>query len=167
MSEPDELADVEQLLADLPTREPSQLLDHRIATTLSARRRSLGPRLAVAAAVLITSGLGLAAVLKQPTQQPDVDGTLTQDQGQADNPAMVESQAHQVEPGPRFDIAPVALTWSRDIVDQPRTAPNGRPYRAVVRESVDQRVWIDPETGATFEITTPRRALYVVEQPVY
>ncbi len=172
MSKPEDFNEIEQLLTNLPVREPSQMLDERVTATLRHEQSALAaPGLsqhsvwrltAIAAAVALAGGVALLLLLRDLPPAPDANSRLAQPPTQPDadhSRAPVLASSH--------NTGPVHLVWSRDVAEQTRLTPSGRPYRAVVRHTIDQRVWIDPETGATVQTTTPREELYIVEQPVF
>ncbi|MEM6257331.1 MAG: hypothetical protein AAGI37_03335 [Planctomycetota bacterium] len=170
MSKHDDFNELEGLLADLPVREPSQMLDTRVASTLDAATptpsRSKLPWLAIAAAVLLVGSVTLlVTTLINPKSDIDlVTGTRLEFD--------VPEPSDQANAGPTIQLATnqpetVNLTWSRDIAEEVRYTPSGRPYRAVVEQTFDHRIWIDPETGTTLQQTTPSETLYITEQPVY
>lgn len=173
MSTPDDFNELEAMLGDLPMRQPSQMLDERVAATLSSssangaghaqvtRRRALA--WASAAAVILVAGVVAAVMLVLSHAHPDT-GPIAEDN--AEESMAMSPDVNQADPTMPA-IQPVNLVWSRDASDQLRYTPSGKPYRAVVRELIDQRVWVDPDTGAAMQATTPRQALYIVEQPVY
>lgn len=172
MSKPDDFNELEQMLADLPMRQPSQMLDQRIAATLgdAVEETSRGHRIrryasvwSWAAAVVIAASV-VAVVLLLLNQAPSDTGPIAEgnsEGGFALTPDTTPETANQPT------IQPINLVWSRDANEQLRYTPAGKPYRAVVRQTIDQRVWVDPDTGATMQTTTPREELYIVEQPVY
>ena len=179
MSKHDDFNEIEQLLNDLPVREPSRMLDERIAATLGQEQSALATsrrchaakwRYAAAAAAVVIAGCvgtlllvrGLPTTqqaspeLAQPTPPPDQ--TPAQPDEVPQTPPVVVNANHD---------KPVHLVWTRDLGEQTRYTDTGRPYRAVVRQTIDQRVWVDPETGETVQITTPREELYIAKRPVY
>ena len=160
MSTHDDFNELEEMLGELPLREPSQMLDVRVASTLKTTTRATLPWLAIAAAVLLVGGVTIAIVFSSASPSHNIDLPITAlPPDQPDNgPAIVSANAL---------TEPVNLVWTRDVAEEVRYTPAGKPYRAVVRQSVDHRVWFDPETGVTKQITTPREELYIVEQPVY
>ena len=162
MSAPDEFNEIESMLGDLPVREPSQVLDARVASTLDKQTRSALPWLAIAAAVLLISALTLAILFNPAPPSPD-----------ANPPVAHDSTAPPVEPTP--DTAPpilmasnpaqaLDLTWSRDVVEETRYTPAGEPYRAVIREAVDHQAWTNPATGESGHLCLPREEIIVVKQ---
>lgn len=175
MPAPEPHDELEDLLADLPIREPSQMLDERINAFLcnpssdtppprSARRRVL--RFASVAALLLVAGTVAVVLVVLNQAHPDIGevGSNTDD----NPPAIVEQNADPepdiVEAAYRFEPEPLRLEWSREISEETRTAPNGKPYTAVLREAIDQRTWYDPQTGTTMQVSTPRKEWVIRHQ---
>lgn len=177
MSKPDEFDELQSMLADLPTREPSPMLDARIASTLQLRTGSAEPRAnralvlrvaAIAALVLIAAAVTIALLLPHP------DGPeRAADPDRADVEALAERH-EAADTTPTNPIVPAAyrpepshLTWTRDLAEQSRYTPSGQPYRAIIRDAVDQRTWYEPETGVTRQLSLPRQELIVVKQTTF
>lgn len=165
MSTPDEFNEIESMLGGLPMREPSQVLDARVASTLNKQTQSALPRLAIAAAVLLIVAVTLAILFNPAPPSPD-----------ANPPVANDSSTQPIEP--TADATPpilmasnpaqaLDLTWSRDVIEETRYTPAGVPYRAVVREAVDHKAWIDTETGEASQIRIPREELIVVKQTTF
>ena len=171
----------EAMIGDLPMREPSRMLDERIAQTLHNEPALAGHAAPirwryVAALVSAAAGIALGAVLliDAYTHEPLPDTTprlvqedeLPGETVDPDNPPSV-APTDQTPTDPAPAIEPVHLTWTRDLAQQTRHTPSGRPYQAVVREVVDQRTWHDPETGQTLQVNTPRQEMIVVSQMTF
>ncbi|MEM9345548.1 MAG: hypothetical protein AAGB26_02910 [Planctomycetota bacterium] len=168
MSTPEGFNELENMLVDLPVREPSQILDARVASTLDAAKppASRLPWLATAAAILLVGSVTVLLSTLTSTEDGIDLGTGTRLEFD------VPEQSNQANDSPTIQLAnnqpeTVNLTWSRDVAEVVRYAPSGRPYRAVVEQTLDHRIWIDPETGTTLQQTTPSETLYIAEQPVY
>ena len=164
MSTPDDFNEIESMLADLPVREPSQVLDVRVASALNKRTRPALPWLAVAAAALLVAGVTLAIVFNPTTPAPDSSPPV------ADGSEVQPDDSPGSTPPIRVVSNPTKalnLTWTRDVVEETRYTPTGEPYRAVVREAVDHKAWIDTETGETSQIRVPREELLVVKQTTF
>lgn len=166
---------IEPMLADLPVREPSRVLDERVMATLDKARRDAAPPRpnrwllaragAIAAVLLIGAAITIALLISN--QAPDDIDKFASDGANPPMPRDTTAPERADDAGFRFDPEPIDLRWSRDLGEQRRTAPNGRPYRAVVREVVDQRTWYDPDTGATMQVSTPRQELVIRHQPAF
>lgn len=132
--------------------------------------------LTAAAVVALLTALGLTIYL-QPGDTPSPDG-----------PGVVEVEPDpvipQIGPGPfhgqdtppapelvragyNFQEQPVQLNWTRDLDAGTLTAADTQPVRAVRRQDVEQRVWVDPERGVTLQVTRPRERLVLVRQPTF
>ena len=167
MSTPDGFNDLEELLKGLPVREPSRMLDERVASALrvqSNKPKAAAYGWAIAAAVLLVGGVVLTIVLGPGSTTPSdgidlVTGTQLNfdppDNPSSEGPAIVEA-SHPVDS--------VNLTWTRDIADDNRYTPEGEPYRAVVREVIDQRAWVNPETGEHGVLCLPHEEVVVIKQ---
>lgn len=170
MSTPDGFNDLEELLKGLPVREPSRMLDERVASALrvqSNKPKAAAYGWAIAAAVLLVGGVVLTIVLGPGSTTPSdgidlVTGTQLNfdppDNPSSEGPAIVEA-SHPVDS--------VNLTWTRDVVEQTRYTPTGEPYRAIVREAVDHKAWSNPESGETGYLQVPREELIVVKQSIF
>ncbi|MEO0474750.1 MAG: hypothetical protein AAF085_02095 [Planctomycetota bacterium] len=170
MSTHDDFNELEDMLADLPVREPSQMLDARVASTMNASAptpsTSRPPWLAIAAAVLLVASVTvLVSTLLNPKSDIDMGtGTrlgfdIPEHTNEADTAPTIQLATNQPEA--------VNLTWSRDVVDETRYTPAGEPYRAVVREAVDHKAWTDHETGESGQLCVPREELIVVKQTTF
>jgi len=160
MSRPDDFNEIENMLADLPTRKPSAMLDHRVDSTLRTSPRPVLPWLAIAAAVLIAGAVTLVIVFNPATPTPDTGPPVAHD---PDTPP--------ADTAPMLTVSnpteALKLTWTRDVVEETRYTPAGEPYRAVVREAVDHRAWADHESGETGSLCVPREELIVVKQTTF
>lgn len=164
MSRPDDFNEIENMLADLPTREPSAMLDHRIDSTLRTSPRPVLPWLAIAAAVLIACGLTIAVVLGPGSSTPGTDPHIAhQPDGSPDALSNEGPTIHAVN----APVDTLNLLWTRDVAEETRYTPAGEPYRAVVREALDHRAWADPETGESGHLCVPREELIVVKQSTF
>ena len=160
MPTPEDFNELDEMLANLPVREPSQMLDARVASTLQATPRSRLPWLAIAAAVLLVGAVTLAIVFNPATSTLDTNPPITAlppDQPD-DGPAILPVSA---------SAEPVNLVWTRDVAEEVRYTPTGKPYRAVIREAVDHQYWTDPDTGAVLQSYTPREELIVIKQMTF
>ncbi|MFN3167967.1 MAG: hypothetical protein ACE37H_12985 [Phycisphaeraceae bacterium] len=179
MSKPDERDDLQSMLADLPTREPSPMLDARIASTLEERTGSAGPRAnralvlrgaAIAALVVVAAAVAVSIALLPPT--PDGPERAA-DPDRADLGALAERpEAADTTPADPIVATtdrpePTHLTWTRDLGEQSRYTPSGQPYRAMIRDTVDQRTWYEPDTGVTRQLSLPTQELIVVKQTTF
>lgn len=173
MSRPDDFNELESLLRELPMRQPSQMLGQRVSVALSDAAEELAARpggirrhaliWASAAAMVIAASSVTVLMLSRSQPHPDT-GPIAQDNRHEQMALTLgPNSASKNQPV----IQPINLVWSRDTSDQLLYTPSGKPYRSVVRQTIDQRVWIDPDTGARMQVTKPREELYVVEQPVY
>lgn len=176
MYEPEQPDSLEAMLNNLPKREPSQMLDERVAATLkrtvdepqaipSARVRFLRSAV-VAAMVLFTATLAVVFLPRLVGQS----GTEVAPGDTGSNDHAARLPEHPLGPS----IAPVAyhpepieLTWARDVSRQTRYTPTGRPYQALVRELVEQQTWYEPDTGKTMQISVPREELIVTRQMTF
>jgi hypothetical protein len=164
MPTPDDFNEIESMLADLPVREPSQMLDARVAATIDKKTRSTLPWLGIAAAVLIAGAVTLVILFSPAPPAPGANPPV------ADGSEALPNNA----PGDAPPILTVSnptealnLTWTRDVAEETRYTPTGEPYRAVVREAVDHKAWIDTETGETGQLCVPREELIVVKQTTF
>lgn len=161
MSKPDDFDEIEALLAGLPMREPSQMLDARVASTLKESTRAKLPWLAIAAALLLTGAVTLAIVFTPvPTVPPPIAGGPSSQPNDA--PGSAPSILRVSSPTESLN-----MTWTRDVAEETRYTTTGQPYRAVVREAVDHKAWIDTETGETGQLRVPREELIVVKQTTF
>lgn len=184
MPTPERDHELEQLLAELPAREPSQMLDERIATTLyqdqsvpsvpgragptevrrPARAAWLMPMTAVAAAVVIF-GLAVWALFLNPAPlRPETNPPVAHDSETLPDGPSSDAPAILIVSNPAEALD---LTWTRDVVEETRYTPAGEPYRAVVREAVDHKAWIDTQSGETRQLRVPREELIVVKQMTF
>ena len=74
MSTPDDFNEIEEMLAELPVREPSEMLDHRVQATLQTQTRAAFPWLAIAAAILIAGAVTLSIVFNSVPPAADAPG---------------------------------------------------------------------------------------------
>lgn len=192
-----ETAELEAALGVLALAEPPATLDARVAEALRAapvataaemptpttaeagpmpieayRRRSGWLSVLTAAAVLaLLAALGLSLYLNRgpaPTGPDLVDqrpgpadeSVAAGDPDTAPTPAVTNAGYH-------FTEQPVQLHWSRDLDAGLLTAENAQPVRAIRRQDVEQRVWVDTERGVTVQYTRPRERLVVVKQPTF
>ncbi|MBX2850778.1 MAG: hypothetical protein KTR15_03420 [Phycisphaeraceae bacterium] len=164
MPTPDDFNEIEAMLGGLPVREPSQMLDARVASTLDKQTRSTLPWLATAAAVLIAASVTLVILFNPAPPAPDTDtpvadGSDTQPDDAPGNTPPILTVGNPTEA--------LNLTWTRDIAEETRYTPTGEPYRAVVREAVHHRAWVDTKTGETSQIHVPHEELIVVKQSTF
>lgn len=147
---------LEQMIADLPWRGPSQVLDARVERALSRKRFGLGA-LAAAASVGLLVGLGVmwgATAIASPDATDPVDAP-------SGGTPIVEQQ-----PSPeRFDAhRTVAYAPTEVGTVQILGAP---PMRLVRQPYLDRRAWYDHETGGTFEVTEPKAQFLLVSDRPY
>ncbi len=190
-----ESAEVEAALRALALAEPPASLDARVAEALRAapalaltdappaddeaptlsfadhpRRSGWMTWLTVAAVLALLAALGLSVLLPRHTT-PDGPSLVDQRPGPtetpdrlADTPDAGPSVTHV---GHRFTEQPVELRWSRDLDQGLLTSAEGQPVRAIRRQDVEQRVWVDTQRGITVQITRPTERLVVVKQPTF
>ena len=169
--QPPERDELEELLTGLPVREPSRMLDERVAASLTMRQRVPWAPLAVAAGLLIIGAVTLAVVFGPVAQEPGGSPAVAQE------PAVKPDNTPDNTPDDPSDgptLQPVGnkpktvnLVWKRDLSEEMRYTSTGQPYRAIVREAVDHKAWHDPETGVTRQLCIPREELIVVKQMVF
>lgn len=164
MSTHDNFNEIESMMATLPAREPSQVLDARIASTLDNQTRTTLPWLAIAAAVLIAGAVTLVILLNPSTLTPEAHPPVAFDRG-----TVPEDSAGNAPPTLTISnpTETLDLTWTRDIVEETRYTPAGEPYRAVVREAVDHKAWINTKTGETSQFRVPREELIIIKQTTF
>lgn len=143
--------------------------------TTSRRSRWL-TGLAAAAVVALLAALGLTIYLQPDgASSPDGPGVVEVEPdpvipqigpGSLDQQDATQSP-EVVRAGYNFQEEPVQLNWTRDLDAGTLTAENTQPVRAVRRQDVEQRVWVDPERGVTVQVTRPRERLMVVKQPTF
>jgi len=167
-----DLDEFEQALSQLPLREPSPMLDHRIGAALKqaanhpdhappTRRWWVGP-LAIAAMVALITAIGLPVYLSNTPATSSPRTVQTTPAPPLENPKTDSGGT-----GYHFEPQPVNLRWSRDIEMGTMKTASGQPVKTIRRQSVDQEVWVDPERGTTMQTTRPSEKLYVVSQSVF
>jgi len=132
--------------------------------------------LAAAAVVALLAALGLTIYL-QPGGASSPGGPGVAENGtqpvipqvgpDASDDMNTTNAPEVVRAGYNFQEEPVQLYWTRDLDAGTLTAENTQPVRAVRRQDVEQRVWVDPERGVTVQVTRPRERLMVVKQPTF
>ena len=160
-----------------PADEPAAATDAIPFPGPAARRSRWLTGLAAAAVVALLTAVGLTAYFQPGQTAPSPDG-----------PGVVEVEPDPVIPqvgpggtdaqdttqppgivraGYNFQEEPVQLHWTRDLDAGTLTAADTQPVRAVRRQDVEQRVWVDAERGVTVQVTRPRERLMVVKQPTF
>ena len=173
--QPSEYDELEQLIAGLPKRQPSQMLDNRIEATLREANHEATPQssqvlwlraCAVAATVTIAGLIAWAVFFHTTPPSTETTSRLVEKQRDPSTVTPSENGTPSILTTGNY-TEPYDLTWSRDIGEQQRYTPSGKPYRAVVRETVQQRAWHNPETGETLQFNVPSRELVVIKQSTF
>lgn len=150
-----------------PTRTDA---DAPLALAEHNRRSGWMTWLTVAAVLALLAALGLSVFLPRNATQVGPD-LVDNRPGPTDSP---DTRTETADPNPaltnashRFSEQPVELRWSRDLDQGLLTSATGQPVRAIRRQDVEQRVWVDTERGITVQITRPTERLVVVKQPTF
>lgn len=166
----------EQLMRDLPTRPPSEAMDARVLGAIDAARRdrmkiavSWGA-LSAAAAIALAFFLGPASPTTQTSSSTLASGSRTSKPASQGGLAISTPTSIATTTADNAQSPIVIARVVQQYIDTgvTRTYSDGQtPVRVYTRKTIRQEYWIDPETNASIERTTPSEETVLVQQAMY